>query len=895
MTLALGEIKRLLREPGLHAVYSLERNELFKAIEVASPALSKSMRQGALRGASPNETAGLHRSLERYAKRAAFRATPFGLFAGVGPVDAEASKVIDGVQIVRSRSARGHSPILDSSSPLEYRVLYSNATLRVAGAYGYVPELVLQQSGTRAQQSLFRTSPLLLEIWRYCASGRNADQVRAFIESARPGSDAAKADDLLRGMVRSQVLFLLEERTRLCDIVGNPGQDAGSDSQQIVRTFLAAGSPPAEYVSRRVESVVRRLFRHMQEVPDTAHRDRFGTSFLEKYGAGVRVSYLVATNAASGIGQIDLQEAISPLRTIPVAKRTEVLQSLIMRAARDGSNTAELSESDIEALSEESRSDLGVDTDVLYSLDSTTGLVHFRPMPTTSLGGQSLGRFWDQVSPEWFESCLSPTNPLGEEVEPVQLWYFPRFIQSLDVMHSPQVTERYIALGVENESDPQCIPLAHLELLHDGQRLLLFEQGSDIPLVVRNLSMFNYPQLAPPDAQTLMTIGREIERDWVPFNWGSESAVSQLPRVTYRQVVVSKALWRLPTILLNEDLSLSDWTEEFVLWRDACHVPNLMEFGAGDNLLVMSTVDESSFSEIRRSMSADSAVAFESTPLSDSTAVEYIQRVRVEAKRKRKPERNAYANSPSFVHRSPAIDWISFELVGGRRREPAVSDLEELVSVAGRLGVIDWHFVRYNRPDLHTRLRFRIAGDNSERTRRELEVSAFLLLESSLSNVRIVPFLPEYLRYGGEPAFADIARAFTLSSEAALQAELSQRRLPGHSAHLGAAVDSAVTSLRFLFGNEWSKVTLPAIAGNQAPRVWRKERSDVVSAFAETCESVDGRLSQYDSLRMQPVGIAQSVLHLHSNRFFGLSRESEAHFLSTLRSCALKPKKAGRQ
>ncbi|MCB2412198.1 lantibiotic dehydratase [Demequina sp. TTPB684] len=650
-------------------------------------------------------------------------------------------------------------------------------------------------------------------------------------------------------------------------------------------TLPLAGAPLGQ--SRNVEGVVARLFRMRQSTPSASAKSNLSDLFLDRFGVGVRVPYRTAVDGIVGVGLINLEKTSASI--IAHTRAAEhLLEDLVLRARAEGSTEVAIGDRDVDLLTDPARRSLGIDTDVIYSIDDVSGRVELANMPTTALSGQAVVRHWDELPRTWFDEVASRYDSTGREVEPVELWCFPRSRHILDVMHAPQVTERYISLSFADASS-SCLTLDDIELIHDGGQVWLLARDSADPLVIRNLSMVNYPRHLSRDAQTLITLGRETERDWTPFNWASQSAREFLPGVVYRNVRISKPTWRLPSRLFRRDLSSDAWRGEFARWKRAMDLPKWMEFGAGDNLLPFDITDPSELSEIRRVLEKSSPVAFESGRTThNQTAVEYVQHVSRPPVARTEPFPR-FDSTPAFVPPIVRRDWLGFELVGGPDTAWLPRATQRVVNVARSLDVSDWHFVVYRDPDPHTRLRFHV-GRGAEAPIEALREAVLSEVGSSVRIAREVPFLPEYHRYGGERSFDSIVRVFTQSSEVALRANVATT---DRISRLETACSTAIESMEQLLGARWNVIVAQGLSEHKPLHVGRKARDEVLSKLAARAPfEGDPILNPFD-VGSHPVGVAMSVLHMHANRVFAADGDEEAQMLSVLRSYVIRHGLAG--
>jgi len=878
VSVALEELKSIIRDPGKSTETLLGSNPLYAAIEVASESLWKAISERQRSG--HGDTIALSRAVERYARRVRYRATPFGLFAGVGVVQAPdrtiESNLLGPLQYTVVVSAGNETRDPTVSVDLESRWIVANLAVVVTGDEAVLREVCLTERYVSPHKQAFRMPPVLETVWEKCRRGKWFEDLAQILFQTH-GVARNDVDRIVALMVEKQLLFALREPLSMPELIGRTARVTRPGSRNVRHLNLPPSAPPPG-VSRNVEGVATRLFQFKQFSGIGSARQEYSNRFVDRFGVGIRVPYRRAVDDIKGVGLIDFANTGLPKETHSDASE-ELLEDFVIRARAADTTEIFISDDEVESLIDPARRALGIDTDVLYAVHAQSGRVELAATPCTALPGQAVVRHWEQLPGSWFETARRTTDIVGRAVEPVELWCLPRSRQILDVMHAPHVTDRYISLSFADPTDA-CITIDEIDLIHDGSQVWLLAKGSNIPLVIRNLSMVNFPKHLSQDAQTLMTIGREIEREWAPFSWGKQSARDFLPGVVYRDILISKARWRVPARLFRKDLATAVWCHEFERWRDAMSLPQWMDFGGGDNILPFDTTDSSEFQEIRRTLQKDSPVAFESGRVIDNQlAIEYVQHV----SRPSGVDAEAipdFSSAPNYAQPDVRRDWLAFELVGAADSAWQPEATRRLVAFSRSLGIEDWHFVVYNDPDPHTRLRFHSEGYD-DRSIGLIREAAIREVGLSVRNIREVPFLPEYQRYGGEECFDLIAPLFTKSSLAALGASVE---LQEGATRLENACLTAIESMERLFGSEWSHVVGPALATHKPPRVRKRDRSEVLARLPiRVVFGGEPVLADASSLS-RPAGIAMSVLHMHANRMFAADRDGEMQMLSVLKN-----------
>lgn len=874
----LQVLERSIDEHGHVTREARAGNALFEAIDDASPALAESL---VIPTSSERSRAKLLASVRRYAMRGQQRATPFGVFAGVGiptvhPGRGAHSEWMNSL-VMTTRSAARCAPLLENSAGAGH--LYANLLASFEGDEVVVEEVVLSGPAASPRQASTRGGAAVRAAWTAARGGiARADLIHALSDLAPTVADE-RINHLVDVLIDAQVLLRLPEATTPAKIVQAEARPLSSHSgssemEEGARWMrVSAVEPPDIGVQRRVDRLARRLVQTRQHFPFAEARRRYGDRFAERYGIGVRVPLLEAVRSAGGVGHMSATKDTATREELPQAHR-DVLDGLLERASH---GTVALSETDINALTDPIRRDLAYRTDVLYRHDPSTDRLSFAVMATTALEGQSLGRFWQGLPPKvTHDEHLF--DPLGREVEPVEFFYLPREQRDLDVMNMPRSTRRYITAHFTSGS-PDEIPLDEIDLAHDGDTVWLLARDSRVPLVIRNRSMYNHELRGSALVKTVLGLGLEPERPWIPFSWGPTVALPKVPEVTYEGVVVSKGTWRIPSRLLDKTVPANEWMEKFSEWSMAAELPQWIEAGAGDNLLAFDVRDRSGALDARDAMRRDSPVLFRAPMPGGTAPVEYIQTVDVG----RQPQ-DPTAPFPSiqlFEQSKIAREWVSAELVLGGVGKADPSRLVRLVQKARELGARDWHFVQYRESDEHLRWRAHLPDPSA----REKMTEALLdLADSEQTVIRLVPFRPEYQRYGGEAAFEGIARIFTQSSDHALSAQARRARRP--SERLAVAAASATAMLDAILPGQWHELFVQSYQHIRPPANSRKVLDEARTSMPRPEIGSLPRLEEL-ALERPAESVVSSLLHMHANRFFGIDRATEHLLIALLRSLAL--------
>jgi thiopeptide-type bacteriocin biosynthesis protein len=780
------------------------------AIEVASPDLSAAL-------ASRSQTEA-RAALDRYARRAAFRATPAGLLAGVavGRLGARTSIHTDETDAHisptwESIAALGRA-LLDDPEVRPFVRLRSAPSL-VAGG-GQALWLALHDDGLQVDRvevdddlaSILRATVdwiawtalrerahaegddeidqwLLTLIDRGLVHhdltpplvGRSAGEWMAGRLARLPNDLSCALLDPLRAALSAG--HVAQARAALSDL---PGERASV--QAVLRHHPRQALLSRRAVERAAE-LAPWLFRLQEALAgpvaerscDGALTDSLAT-IAEVFGAG---ALDVTALATGGFGQMLAETEEERITAQPAPGLVGWLAQAVLDAARSGVPDIELDRDSLESLLP------AVPVPDSFELHLGPAREPRRAPPGTGwlLGlhgpaGASWGRFAHALGDDLRSALadLAATEVDATSGQDVVDVAFAPSASLADLCAHPPVRRRALALAGWPEGD--AITPAEMSLVADGERLAL--QDSDgRPLSPRPLHRVR--STTAPAGLFRLLAGWSFSRQHAPwaFSWGPLAGLDWLPRVIVDGFVIAPASWRIP-----------DWANaaDFTRWRKG--LPRIVQVGQGDELLPVDLQSAHARDELRRFAGQR---AYEVWPPLDN--VVDLGGRRVEAvvsvvARSEAPAAAARIPSPAEV--GPTPGWLTFKLFGPSERQHVVLSeaIAPVVQAARAAGEIDgWFFLPYLEGRRHhLRVRAHTCNARSEqaftrRLRAALEPLAALVVA-----VETAPYFRESARYGGDALMPAVERIFEAGSDLALA------RLEAEA--VGAEVDEAITLVR---------------------------------------------------------------------------------------------------
>lgn len=384
-----------------------------------------------------------------------------------------------------------------------------------------------------------------------------------------------------------------------------------------------------------------------------------------------------------------------------------------------------------------------------------------------------------------------------------------------------------------------------------------------------------------------------------------------LPRITYKQVVVSLARWALrPELVARIEASQDASVTRLVL--EEAGVPRLFSFGPDDKTLIYDQLSEISMQAFAAALRRSSApVLFESLLQPDSVTgtaplLQFPHQLQIPIVGGTTPGTDQPAPDggsllSSFYVVRPGGEWATIKLYANE------SSLDALISgsVAGWIesltngGLVDgWFFVRYRDPEPHIRVRLRAPKEClwTKTVPTLLSLTNVEPARSRIHKVTIEPYVREVGRYGG-PTLIDLHEGlFCVDSALAIRAlqtfgvENAQLLTVAHWLGILRPSNLTIAAKRDLLRAQ-ARTSMRRDIVRKIASKWKGARrqfdelgqlealqsyvADVAVAYAGHVGSAGG--GRWDVLKLP------SILHMSANRIAGMiPRHIEASLLEVL-------------
>lgn len=564
----------------LHAVWTQE--PFRQAVSAASPGLAARVR-AILDGETPKLRRVRRAALAtaRYAIRYAHRSTPYGLFAGVAPVEfAEAVSVRFGDRhrvVVRPDPVAVDEAIsaweCDSTRLVDTEVCV-NGLARKRGKHIHVPS----EGDAEYRLALSPAIQFVLGLAQTPIRYLLLDSKLA-AEFPRVGDDARAAllgellrVRLLRSSLRApatvtspvdQLPPALRARLREAPTTSDLKLDAAVQLPEAVLTEAGTAA-----------TVLARLATHPNGTP--AWR-AWIKEFTDRYGENTPVPVNVATDTEQGgVGYPDgFITASEPPR--PMSRRDRLLLDLAGAAATEGTRTVPVTGAMIEELEEAAGDkpqhhaphlELAAQVHAASAHDLNRGDFRLRVLTVSRSAGSMTGRFWHLLPGTETTYAQLPTVDPGAEL--AQLSFHPGRVRADLLTRAPQALQRIVSVGEFRHPNKNVLCPSDLAVtVVDGNpQLLEIATGTRLELLAPTAINFLWNHYTPPMARFLGELSRAATPQVTWFDWGAAWTLPFTPALTYRRTILTAARWKLRTRdLPGRSASLEQWAAHLHAWR----------------------------------------------------------------------------------------------------------------------------------------------------------------------------------------------------------------------------------------------------------------------------------------------------------------------------------------
>jgi thiopeptide-type bacteriocin biosynthesis protein len=614
------------------------REEVRTAIAIASPALAGQV-DALVTAARPDggQARRAASAVASYLLRWQGRATPFGLFAGVGlaRVGGHARAALGAWRAVARADAAWLGDVMarlhGCSELMERLPVVASDTIIIRGGRLVVP-------GHPSDSAARELAPVEVSV-------RCSPPVRAAVAAARepvalgklarqlhagfPAATESRMHALLDGLIAHGVLVSSLYAPMTClDALGHmcaqlrearaeevpaisglvaeltaihQAIDAAADGPALLAvagrmTALSQAAVMPLVVDAVVDCDVRIPGQVAREARDAAivlHRvspypsglpawTGYHERFLGRYGPGALVPVLeLVADSGLGFPAGYLGAALErPARTL--AKRDTVLLGLVQKAMADGSGEVVLTDEVIADLVGGPRPEAGlpVRAEIAFEVRAASlevldqGLFTLVVSGAPRSGSSMIGRHAHLIDDVGRDELAGTFAVAPDGVIAAQLSFAPRSRRNENVARTARLLPHVIPVGEHRNDDGGVIALGDLAVSADEDGLVLVHVPTGRPVEPRVAHALEAGVHTPPLARFVSEVATAHCAAYSSFDFGAASRLPYLPRVRYRRAILSPARWLLAAgDLPGAGAPVAEWEGAFGAWRRRWRVP----------------------------------------------------------------------------------------------------------------------------------------------------------------------------------------------------------------------------------------------------------------------------------------------------------------------------------
>lgn len=855
------------------------------------------------------------KSVWRYLQRSQYRATPFGLFAGVGELRlGGATSVVRGSE---SRVARPDALWVDEVvgrlegdlSLLSKAMVVADETCVRRGGSLVLPH----RPGTDGPSEVrVRLTAPVRDILDLARTPIGVSDIVTKLDGTYPGATTTHLLQMIASLVDAGILHTdLRPTSDGSDPIVHLTLTAPSSTPTVSSSNVAVDLVTGfdvilpHTVAKEVERSLA-VMAWMSPYPTGAPAWRdYHARFLERYSLGALVPVLDLVDSRAGLGYpAGFRGSSRPNPAPQPLARDEHLLSLVQTATRSGQFEVVLSDRDVDTLSGPSFEQVPGSVELTASIEASSAAAldrgDFRVVCAglAATAGTTTGRFLPCISEPTrraLEEAYGGIPTLGQDAIRVQIAAPPLRRRIGNVTRSGTIGLEVLAIGEHHSAATMAVSDLAVGATPDRLYLQHLPTGRQIEPFVMNA--VELTSATHPLVRFLCELPRAHAVVMTPFSWGAARRLPFLPRVRSGRVVLSEARW-----LLNAaDLASID-ADALQEWREQWNVPSTVYLGSDDQRLRIDFADVAQRDYALGELKQHDAIILTEAP--SDYAYGWIGRAHqitlgFAARQDQAPEPQTFAGPVvmgPLRERVPGCDPTVLLKVY------APADEHDEILTCGLVDLFDshdqvlaWWFTRYQDPDHHLRIRLRLRSPDA------FSAVAADVGAHCKNAVSWASDLPEYARYGTGAVLEAAEDVFAADSRCALaqatMADASERE----AATAASLVDLSVSLLGSRAdGLRWLTDHLPRTASPRERALQQRAielagpRAVDAAAHADLIELWKVRataLARYaDCLRgtgAAPGDVLASLLHMHLNRVHGIDPKNEPSRLRTTRTAAL--------
>jgi thiopeptide-type bacteriocin biosynthesis protein len=278
------------------------------------------------------------------------------------------------------------------------------------------------------------------------------------------------------------------------------------------------------------------------------------------------------------------------------------------------------------------------------------------------------------------------------------------------------------------------IQVSDLMVSIKNDKVILRSKRLNKEVFPRMANAHNYSAMGLPIYHFLCDLQHQSVKSYLGWNWSFLGDENFLPRVTYKNVILSPAYWNVKTIKLKELAKLPDEQKlnKFAEIKQEYELPERTYLSEGDNKLLLDFNNK-----ICLDILLDAAKKFNQLKLTeflftdsnlivkDEQGNSYTNEIIIPFVRINKEVVNEKTAARSKVLKprrnvirtfEPYNEWVYFKIYTGTKTADKIitKQLSKITQTLKKEGVIHkWFFIRYADPKNHIRIRFNLTSTDS--------------------------------------------------------------------------------------------------------------------------------------------------------------------------------------
>ncbi|MCZ4248660.1 lantibiotic dehydratase [Bacillus amyloliquefaciens] len=521
------------------------------------------------------------------------------------------------------------------------------------------------------------------------------------------------------------------------------------------------------------------------------HLENYLNEFLIKYGDYREVALLELLNEDIGLGAPANYNNPKTTREILYSDVNHKLESYLLKkiitSLKENSYEIEITLEELIALNDYNKGDIkqtefiesfevfgSIIAESIHSFNKGEyEIILNSENPVSNLGGKASGRFIDLIknenkTKEIYRGWRGTDNTVIAEMS-----YTPTNGKIANIMNVENLFDFEVNLNNFYTKNKKNISISDIVVGVEEDTFYLKSKKLNEKIIINVNSLVNL-DLTPNVFKFLHEVSLYNKQYVVGFHWGRFSESEFLPRVKYKRIILSPAIWNFKLSNFNgsKDVDYNEWLKTFTEWIKKWSVPKSIYLAEGDGKLLLDlncTLHLKILYE--KSKRKKNIKLIENELYSLKTGSEDKNKYNIEFvfpiinnyknKTKTNTKESAFINSnSSIVKKQFGSDWLYLKLYFNSFRDEELISIEipNFCNYLIKEKLIDKYFyVRFLDDKPHIRLR--IHGDPHIILNKVLlkfkEWQTQLLTEGIINKTEISCYEREVERYGG-PDFIDL-------------------------------------------------------------------------------------------------------------------------------------------